>query len=115
MKGLGRVAGSAVAAALAVASVTVPSVAGEPKCPVDALENADGPVEITLWYVQQGKNEEILLDLLEQFEASQDRVRVDAINQVAYPDSFDKYKAGLGSGNLPDLVQMEETTVQSLV
>jgi sn-glycerol 3-phosphate transport system substrate-binding protein len=109
----------APAVALALSLVLVPVEAGgageAPECPVGALDEADEPVEITFWYSQQGKNEEVLLEQLAQFEASQDRVRVDAINQVTYADTFEKYKAGLDSGRLPDLVQMEDTTVQSLV
>jgi sn-glycerol 3-phosphate transport system substrate-binding protein len=35
--------------------------------------------------------------------------------QPNYQDTFTKYKAGLQSGDLPDLVQMEETTVQQMI
>jgi sn-glycerol 3-phosphate transport system substrate-binding protein len=96
-------------------TAAAPSAGESPQCPVNALDDVDSPVEITFWYSQQGKNEEVLLDLLAQFEAGQDRVRVEAINQVTYADLFEKYKAGLDSGRLPDLTQMEDTTVQSLV
>ena len=68
---------------------------GSPKCRVKALDKSDGPVEITFWHVQQAKNEEILVGLIEQFEASQDRVRVNLVDVPTYPDVFEKYKAGL--------------------
>lgn len=80
-----------------------------------ALDRSDGPVEITFWHVQQATNEEILVDLIEQFEAGQDRVRVKLVNAVTYPDVFQKYQAALRTGDLPDLVQLDETTLQSLV
>ncbi|HEX6312340.1 MAG TPA: ABC transporter substrate-binding protein [Acidimicrobiia bacterium] len=103
-------------ATLAPGAGAVPGAGGTPKCPVNALDKVDEPVEITFWYTQQGENNKgILLDLLEQFEASQDKVRVNAIDQVVYSDLFEKYKAGLDSGKVPDLAQMEDTTVQSLV
>jgi len=88
---------------------------GAAKCPVRALDKADGPVEITFWHVQQAKNEETLLALIEQFEAGQDEVRVNVVNVPTYPDVFEKYKAGLTTGDLPDLVQMDESALQSLV
>src|SRR6266508_3138623 len=88
---------------------------GGPRCPVKALDEADGPVKITFWYAHQAKNEETLLKLIEKFEASQDRVRVNLVNVPTYPDMFEKYRAGLSTGDLPDLVQMDESSVQALV
>lgn len=94
---------------------TAVSADAEKRCPVHALDKAEGPVEITFWHVQQVRNEEILLDLIERFEASQNRVRVKLVNVPTYPDAFEKYKAGLTTGDLPDLVQLDESVVQSLV
>ena len=37
------------------------------------------------------------------------------MQQPDYPSEFVKYKAGLSSGDLPDLAQFEDTTVQQLV
>src|SRR6266511_1140837 len=108
-----------VALTVGVAGFGAPGIAAADwagdKCPVKALDKADGPVEITFWHVQQAKNEEILTDLINRFETSQDRVRVKLVNVPTYPDLFEKYKAGLTTGDLPDLVQMDESTLQSLV
>ncbi|MGH8984358.1 MAG: ABC transporter substrate-binding protein [Acidimicrobiia bacterium] len=110
---------AALALTVGVAGVGAPTGAdaGEDaaRCPVNALDRADEPVEITFWHVQQVRNEEILVDLIERFEARQDRVRVELVNQVTYPDIFQKYQAALGTGDLPDLVQMDEASIQSLV
>jgi sn-glycerol 3-phosphate transport system substrate-binding protein len=102
---------TALVSALGVGS----GAAGEPGCSVDALTGADEPVEITFWHVQAESNERVLQELVDQFEASQDRVRVRLVNQVTYPDVFEKYRAALDTGDLPDLVQLEETAVQSIV
>jgi sn-glycerol 3-phosphate transport system substrate-binding protein len=120
MRALRRSATRVAAFTLVVglAGFGAPGVAGadgNQKCPVTALDRADGPVEITFWHVQQAKNEEILLDLIERFEASQDRVRVKLVNIPTYPDAFEKYKAGLTTGDLPDLVQLDESALQSVV
>jgi sn-glycerol 3-phosphate transport system substrate-binding protein len=94
----------------------VPSGArGEAKCPVRALDRATKPVEITFWHVQTAKNEEVLQELVARFEAQQDRVRVKLVNQVTYPDLFNKYRAGLTTGALPDVAEMNVAYLQALV
>ena len=47
---------------------------------------------------------DVLKELLARFEAGQDRVRVKLVNQVTYRDTLAKYRAGLVTGDLPDLV-----------
>jgi sn-glycerol 3-phosphate transport system substrate-binding protein len=84
-------------------------------CGLEALEQADEPVEITFWHTMLRTNLEWLEAATEQFNASQDQVKVELVQQPTYQDTFTKYKAGLQSGDLPDLVQMEETTVQQLI
>ncbi|MGH9030875.1 MAG: extracellular solute-binding protein, partial [Acidimicrobiia bacterium] len=110
---------AAVAFAVGVPGLAAPADAtaggSGGRCPVRALDRADEPVEITFWHVQQARNEEILVEQIEQFEASQDRVRVELVNQLTYPDVFEKYKAALATDGLPDLVQMDEAAVQSMV
>ena len=104
-----------VAAVAAVGVLPASGAAGEARCPVGAADRAEQPVEITFWHVQAESNEQVLQDLIDQFEASQSQVRVRLVNQISYPDVFEKYKAALDTGDLPDLVQLEETTVQSVV
>jgi sn-glycerol 3-phosphate transport system substrate-binding protein len=88
----------------------------DPKdCGVDALEQAKEPVEITFWHTMLRTNLEWLEAATEQFNGSQDEVKVVLVQQPSYQDTFTKYKAGLQSGDLPDLVQMEETTVQQMI
>ncbi len=105
----------AVAAVAAVIAVAASGVTGEPRCPVGAADRAERPVEITFWHTQGESNERVLQELIDEFEASQTGIRVRPVNQVSYPDVFEKYKAALDTGELPDLVQLEETTVQAIV
>jgi sn-glycerol 3-phosphate transport system substrate-binding protein len=88
---------------------------GGATCPVHALDKATGPVEITFWHSHVRSNEEVLKGLIAAFEAQEPGIRVKLVNQTSYLDTFDKYRTGLTSGDLPDVVQMEETVVQSLV
>lgn len=84
-------------------------------CGLDALEAADEPVTITFWHSLIRSNADWLAAATDEFNASQDEVRVRLAQQPSYQDTFTKYKAGLQSGDLPDLVQMEETTVQQMI
>ena len=84
-------------------------------CPVDALEAADGPVEIEFWHAMTAANETVLGDLVKAYNDSQDEVRVDATFAGTYAESLDKYLTGLRGGNVPDVVQLEETAIQLMI
>jgi sn-glycerol 3-phosphate transport system substrate-binding protein len=86
-------------------------------CPVGALEGSgvQTPVPVTFWYTAQGSGQETVAGLIDDFNASQDDVRVTGSLVPTYPELFVKWRAALGGGELPDLIQLEETTVQSMV
>jgi sn-glycerol 3-phosphate transport system substrate-binding protein len=81
-----------------------------PDCPLGAIDEAgDGPVEITFWHAMGQANERALEDLTDEFNGSQDDVVVRLVNQTSYTDVFTKVNAGLRSGDLPQLAQIEDT------
>ena len=83
------------------------------ECPVDALEDAPGPVEVTFWHGMVARNEEILKALTDEYNSSQDRVRVRLVYQGTYDDTAEKFENGVRSGEgLPQMVQLEETRMQ---
>jgi sn-glycerol 3-phosphate transport system substrate-binding protein len=114
-----RALAAVAVAALATAGVTAvgPAAAQSSgaKCPVNALKNAKKPVQITMWHSMPRANEETLQSLVTDFEAAQSDVTVKLVNQTTYRDTFDKYRAGLSSGDLPDLVQIEDTGLQQMI
>ena len=87
------------------------------QCPVGALDkaSASAPVEITFWHAMTRANEEALQRLITEYEAQQPKVKVKLVNQTAYRDTFEKYKAGLRTGDLPDVVQIEDTATQQMI
>jgi sn-glycerol 3-phosphate transport system substrate-binding protein len=87
----------------------------EAKCPVAALHRAKRPVEITFWHGETSTNENVLKELVAKFEAGQDRVRVKLVNQVTYQDALNKYRAGLTTGDVPDLMAMGAGADQTLI
>ncbi|MET0895809.1 MAG: ABC transporter substrate-binding protein [Acidimicrobiia bacterium] len=92
-----------------------PSGAATTKCPLSALKSATKPVEITMWHSMPRENETTLQALTDTFNSSQSAVKVKLVNQVTYDDTFTKYKAGLASGDLPDIVQLQETEQQQMI
>ncbi|MDT7579415.1 MAG: sn-glycerol 3-phosphate transport system substrate-binding protein, partial [Pseudonocardiales bacterium] len=104
--------------ACALVSVDVP-VAGavtSTKCPVGALKSAKGkPVQITMWHWMARDNETELQKLTDQFNSSQSDVKVNLVNQIDWEATLQKYKSGLGTGDLPDVVQLQETDQQQMV
>jgi sn-glycerol 3-phosphate transport system substrate-binding protein len=86
------------------------------KCPLGAIAKAPGrPVDIILWHAMTQANEAALTKLTDQFNGSQSDVRVKLVNQTGYDDTFTKFKAGLASGDLPDLVQLQDTSLQLMI
>lgn len=96
-------------------STSGPAAGSLPACPVGAIDATGAPVEITFWHAMTRANEEALIGLTDEFNAEQDDVKVTLVNQTSYADTFTKYKAGLGSGELPDLVQIEDTGLQLMI
>jgi sn-glycerol 3-phosphate transport system substrate-binding protein len=121
MRSWTRWAGSGLAIVLlatGLSAVTTASGAGaatSTKCPLAALKQADTPVEITFWHSMQRENETTLQHLTDAFNSSQSDVKVSLVNQIDYNQTFTKYKAGLASGDLPDIVQLQETEQQQII
>ena len=86
-----------------------------PDCPVDALDQATGPVEIEFWHAMVRANKDELERLTKVFNESQTKVRVKLSESPSYGDNFTRYKSGLATGALPDLVQIEDTALQQMI
>ena len=81
-------------------------------CPVDALDDAGGPVTIEFWHSMTVELEETLRSLVTDYNASQDRVLVNLVFQGSYNESLDKYLTALRGGTRPNIVQLEETALR---
>jgi sn-glycerol 3-phosphate transport system substrate-binding protein len=105
-----------IAAALpGPAGATAPRAAALPACPVNALQKASGPVQITFWHQFPRANEVAIQALTDQFNSSQTKVHVTLVNQTTYQDLFNKYVAGLSTGDLPDVAQIEDEGLQQMI
>ena len=98
-------------------TTTVPpevSLDGYPDCPTGALDDADGPIEITYWHGMTADNEEALEFVVDQYNSSQDRVVVDLQNQGGYLEVIDKYYQSGASGR-PEVVMFPEYGFQQAI
>lgn len=100
------------AATTLAATTTVAPLADFPPCPVDALDSADGPVEVVFWHGMANELEDALDFLTDAYNFRQDRVQVRLENQTSYESTIDKYIQSSQSSR-PTLVQLPEYTLQS--
>lgn len=87
-----------------------------PECPVDALDAAEGVVEIDLWHALAAESRNALEEIAADFNESQDEVKVNVLSQgVAYDEVLRKYVSAIPSGDLPGIAYLEDTTLRQLV
>ncbi len=98
---------------MAPTTTTTPLDALRP-CPVDALDSADGPVEVLMWHGLNAATEDAINFLAERYNNSQDRVRIQLENQGSYDSTIDKYVQS-SQGSRPDLVLFPEYVVQQTI
>ncbi len=84
-------------------------------CGLSALASASKPVQIVMWHELVRTNNDWLVNATNAFNSSQSEVHVTLVQQPDYRSLFEKYKAGLSTGDLPDVAQFEDTTVQQLI
>jgi sn-glycerol 3-phosphate transport system substrate-binding protein len=73
------------------------------------------PVRITMWHVMTASHEDRLREMVEQFHARQQAVRVRLVRVASYDDVLVKLKAGLASGDVADVIQAESGQLQTLI
>jgi sn-glycerol 3-phosphate transport system substrate-binding protein len=86
------------------------------QCPNGAVDAAASkPVQITMWHSMTRTNQDTLTQLTDQFNSSQSAIHVSLVNQTSYTDTLTKFKAALGGGDLPDLVQIQDVDQQLVI
>ena len=81
---------------------------------LDDRSPSDDPVEITFWYALGGENKGRWRMLTQEFNESQNAVRVRLENQSGYTEMIEKYRQS-GQAARPDMVMLPEYIVQEMV
>lgn len=85
------------------------------ECSPAALKQAKKPVDITMWHQMGSNNGRVFESIVNDFNSSQHDVRVKLVDQSAEISAVPKFKAGLTTGDLPDVIQLEETALQTMI
>lgn len=86
------------------------------RCPVGAIAKAPTkPVPVTFWHSMVRANADALAKLADRFNASHPAIKVALVNQTSYEDTLTKYRAALGGGTLPDLVQIQDVDQRLMI
>jgi sn-glycerol 3-phosphate transport system substrate-binding protein len=88
---------------------------GAPTAETPAAQPPTGPVSIDLWHSEVGSNVETLNRLVDQFNASQNEVKVNASFQGTYDEAAAKLVASLGTGQVPAVVFLNVTETQRMI
>ncbi len=83
-------------------------------CPVDALEGADGPIEVLMWHGFTGATKDGIEFLADTYNAGQSNVRVRLEEQGSYESAIDKYVQS-SQESRPDLVVFPEYVAQQTI
>lgn len=83
------------------------------ECPVDGLDDADGPVDIHIWHTQIGTPKDTLEAIADQYNKSQDRVVVHMENQGTLDELTKKFgDAMVDPTSMPDIIMPDDTVTQ---
>lgn len=69
---------------------------------------SSGPKKVVFWHAMGGSNTKVVEQLAADFNASQDKIQVEAVYQGTYDDLLSKLKASMGTSEGPSLVQVYE-------
>ena len=87
-----------------------------PPCPLDALDSAPQPVEVTVWHSLVAKQNDTLNELTDQYNASQSRVRVRMENVAASDEELlRRFQEALPTKDLPSIFVANDTMTQQMV
>ena len=84
-------------------------------CPVDALDDADGPVRIQFWHAMSASLGETLQEMTDVYNQSQDAVEVELVFTGSYDETFERFRTAAGGGDVPTILQLEETRIQAMI
>jgi sn-glycerol 3-phosphate transport system substrate-binding protein len=80
----------------------------KPEATKSGATQASGPKKVVFWHAMGGSNTKVVDQMVADYNASQDKVKVEAVFQGSYDDLLSKLKASMGTSESPSVVQMYE-------
>jgi sn-glycerol 3-phosphate transport system substrate-binding protein len=106
----GAGAPTAAAAGAAATAPPAPTIT-----PVPAVEQPAGSVKITFWYGLTGALGNVVRTVVNQYNSSQTKYYVEAIQQPDYDATITKFNTSLAGGDLPNVVQVYDIGTQRMI
>lgn len=87
---------------------------GAPKA--DVLKDAKGVTTVSFWHAMDGKNAQVLTQLVNEFNAAnKGKIEVKPTYAGKYDDAITKYKAAIQSKSTPDVIQIYDIGTQFMI
>ncbi|WP_431731866.1 ABC transporter substrate-binding protein [Bacillus timonensis] len=83
--------------------------------PKDEGSESTGPTEIVFWHAMSGAGQEALDEIVNDFNTSQDKVKVNAEFQGTYEESLTKFRAVGGTNDAPAIIQTFEVGTKYMI
>ncbi|GAB3450645.1 ABC transporter substrate-binding protein [Phycicoccus ginsengisoli] len=110
----GLLATSLVLAACGGGGSSASDGADAPKAGV--LKDAKGVTTVSFWHAMDGKNAEVLAQLVKEFnDQNKGKIEVKATYAGKYDDAITKYKAAIQSKSTPDVIQIYDIGTQFMI
>ena len=73
----------------------------------EVQKTEDGKVQIDFWYSGGKTAVNVLGDMIEEFNASQDTYEIVGTTQADYTETYEKLQAGIAGKNAPDMALLD--------
>jgi sn-glycerol 3-phosphate transport system substrate-binding protein len=102
----------------AAAAATAPATTNTPAptiTPVPAVAQPAGSTKITFWYGLTGALGNVVRTVVNNYNSSQSKYYVEAIQQPDYDATITKFNTSLAGGDLPNVVQIYDIGTQRMI
>lgn len=73
----------------------------------EATKTADGKIQIDFWYSGGKTAVNVFQDIVDDFNASQDKYEIVTTTQADYTETYEKLQAGIAGNNAPDMALLD--------
>ena len=73
----------------------------------EATKNSDGKVEVDFWYSGGKTAVNVVQDIVDEFNESQDKYEIKTTTQADYTETYEKLQAGIAGNNAPDMALLD--------
>ena len=73
----------------------------------EATKTEDGKVEVDFWYSGGKTAVNVVQDIVDEFNESQDKYEVKTTTQADYTETYEKLQAGIAGNNAPDMALLD--------